>query len=198
MKMLKMPDVLYEIDNFHGSNNDTLTDMCDGSVFKNHPLFKNDKQGIQVIAYFDEVELCDPLGSSTKKHKLGCIFFTLGNIHPKFRSQLKCIFVAAVASNIVIQKHGMNLFLRPLVESLQKLANMGLTVSIRGRDRNFKVGTLAFLADTLAAHSLGGFKGSMSLLVVYAVHVWQQQKKYRLSFLIPTTNCELLVNIKVK
>ncbi len=47
-----------------------------------------DSEVLQIIAYFDEIEL---LGSSTKKHKLGCLFFTLGNVHPKFRSQLKSL-----------------------------------------------------------------------------------------------------------
>ena len=136
--------------------------MCDGSVFKTHPLFSTDKQSIQIIAYFDEVELCNPLGSSTKKHKLGCLFFTVGNLHPRFRSKLKCIFVAAVASNLVIRKHGINLFLRPFVKSMQVMGERGITVSVDGKNHLFKVGLLAVLADTLAAHALGGFKESMS------------------------------------
>lgn len=89
-------------------------------------------------------------------------FFSIGNLRQKFRSRLKCIFVAAVATNPVIQKHGMNLFLRPFVESMLMLSNNGLSVSIQGKPRHFKVSLLAFLADTLAAHSLGGFKESMS------------------------------------
>lgn len=153
---------MHEIEHFHGSCNNVFTDMCDGSVFKTHPLFSMNKQAIQIIAYFDEVELCNPLGSSTKKHKLGCVFFTIGNLRPKFRSRLKCIFVAAVASNVIISKHGMNLFLRPFVESMKLLSNNGLTVSINGKDRHFQVGMLTVLADTLAAHALGGFKESMS------------------------------------
>ena len=161
-KLLQMPDILHQIDSFHGSDTSTLTDICDGSVFKTHPLFHVDKKAVQIVAYFDEVELCNPLGSSSKKHKLGCIFFTLGNLHPRFRSKLKCIFVAAIATNPVIQKHGMNLFLQPFVQSMQTLSENGLTVQICGESRLFKVNLLAFLADTLAAHALGGFKGSMS------------------------------------
>ena len=161
-KLLQMPDIVHEVDHFHGSDNDVLADMCDGSVFKTHPLFQVDKHAIQVIAYYDEVELCNPLGSNTKKHKLGCIFFSIGNLRPKFRSRLKCIFVTAIATNVVIQKHGMNAFLKPFVESMKTISNQGLTVLINGIERHFKVGLLAFLADTLAAHALGGFKGSMS------------------------------------
>lgn len=105
-KLLQMPDILSEIENFHGPKDKTLRDMCDGSLFHSHPHFSTDKRAIQLIAYFDEVELCNPLGSSTKKHKLGCIFFTIGNIRQQFRSWLKCIFVASVASTPVIRKHG--------------------------------------------------------------------------------------------
>ncbi len=161
--MLKSaPDVVSEIEQFHGSNEETMRDMCDGSVFKEHPVFKGDNKAIQIIAYYDEIELCNPLGSSTKKHKLGCLFFSIGNVHPRFRSQLKCIFVAAIGSNMVIRRHGLSLFLKPFVESISALSEKGLTVCLNDTTRVYKVGLLAVLADTLAAHALGGFKESMS------------------------------------
>lgn len=90
-KLLKMPDIVKEIECFHGSESDVLKDMCDGSIFQSHLCFSIDKKAIQIIAYFDEIELCNPLGSSTKKHKLGCIFFSIGNLRPQFRSWLKCM-----------------------------------------------------------------------------------------------------------
>ncbi len=128
-----------------------------GSVYNTHPIFSEDTEALQIIAYYDEIELCNPLGSSTKIHKLGCLFFTLGNVHPKFRSQLKSIFVAAIGSNVVIRRHGLNLFLEPFVESMKTLSKNGLKVLFKGECRVFKVGLLAILADTLAAHALGGF-----------------------------------------
>ena len=161
-KLLQFSDVRREIESFHGSEDDTLSDICDGAVFKTHPLFSSDKQAIQIIAYFDEIELCNPLGSSVKKHKLGCLFFTIGNFHPSFRSRLKSIFLVAIASHLVIRKHGINLFLKPFVKSMQEMGSNGLTVAIGAKDCVFQVGLLAVLADTLAAHCLGGFKESMS------------------------------------
>ena len=68
--------------------------------------------------YYDDLEMCNPVGSHTKKHKLGryylslivkaiftllslCVgidiasagvfYFILGNLHPKYRSKLKSI-----------------------------------------------------------------------------------------------------------
>ncbi len=160
-RLLQASDVLKEILHFYGSKDNVLRDMCDGSVYKQHPLFSCDEASIPIIGYYDEVELCNPLGSSSKKHKVGCLFFSIGNLHPQFRSQLKCIFVAGFVRNTVIKRH-LNLFLRPFVESIAKLSKDGLKISIKGEERVFKVSLLAMLADTLAAHALGGFKESMS------------------------------------
>lgn len=90
-------------------NNGLLEDFCDRDLFRVHPLFSCDPYALQVIAYFDELEVCNPLGSHIKKHKLG-LFFCLGNIHPKIRSSLKAINLMAVASTTVIDKYGLNEF----------------------------------------------------------------------------------------
>ncbi len=52
------------------------------------------------------------------------------------------------------------MFLR-FVESIISLFKNGLDISFEGK-RNYKVGLLAFLADNLGAHFIGGFKESMS------------------------------------
>ena len=48
-----------------------LADYCDGTVFWSHPLFSLDPQALQIIVYYDDCEVCNPLGSKAKKHKLG-------------------------------------------------------------------------------------------------------------------------------
>ena len=73
-----------------------------------HTLFSSDPHALQIIAYFDELEVCNPLGSHVKKHKLGLVFFSLGNIHPKLRSSLKAINLVTVASSTMIDKYGIN------------------------------------------------------------------------------------------
>ena len=45
--------------------------MCDGSLYKNHPLFAAHPDALQIILYYDDLEVCNPLGSNTKKHKIG-------------------------------------------------------------------------------------------------------------------------------
>ena len=52
-------------------NDGLLGDFCDGSLFKNHPVFRLDPLAIQLILYFDEIEPGNPLGSHHGIHKLG-------------------------------------------------------------------------------------------------------------------------------
>lgn len=55
----------------HSRHDGLLGDFCDGSVYKNHALFTADIQTLEIIAYYDDAEVCNPLGSRAKKHKLG-------------------------------------------------------------------------------------------------------------------------------
>ena len=55
----------------HMRKDGLLGDFCDGSLFRSHPLFQNSTEALQIITYFDEVEVCDPLASHSGVHKLG-------------------------------------------------------------------------------------------------------------------------------
>ena len=48
-----------------------LSDCCDGSKYKSHPLFYVIPQALQICLYYDELEVCNPLGSKRTKHKIG-------------------------------------------------------------------------------------------------------------------------------
>ena len=48
-----------------------------------HPLFSTEKNALQIIGYYDELEVVNPIGSYVSRHKLCCLFFTIGNIQPQ-------------------------------------------------------------------------------------------------------------------
>ena len=148
--------------NPHASKNGTLHDYCDGEHFKTHTLFGSNPQALQIIAYYDELEVVNPIGSYVKKHKLGCLSFLLGNIRPLYRSSLKAHYLISVAKHGDIVKYGIDKVLQPFVEELKVLYCDGINVCVNGQEVTFYGGLLAFLADNLAAHSIGGFKESMS------------------------------------
>lgn len=160
-QLLSHRDILHELD-IDRQNGELLTDYCDGTLYKEHPLFGSDPHSLQIVAYYDDLEVCNPIGSYVHTHKLGCLFFTLGNIRPQYRSSLKAIFLLGIAKSQDIKEYGIDAFLEPFVEDLKSLYLDGLTIDCLGQMRTVYGGLLAFLADTLAAHAVGGFKESMS------------------------------------
>ena len=143
-------------------DSELLKDTRDGTVYKCHPVFSQNHNALQIIPYYDKIEPCNPLGSHAKFHKLECLFFTLGNIPAKFRSQLKCIFLVSIATSPIIEKHGIDELLNPFVRDMRELVENKLKLVIDGKVREYDVGLLALLADNLGAHQVGGFKESMS------------------------------------
>ena len=157
-------DYRAEIENSHQSTTPLICDYCDGSTFQEHDLFSTHPKALQIIAYYDKLEVVNPIGTYVKKHKLGCLFFTLGNVRPRFRSVLKAINLLGVVKHedIKDERIGIDSFLAPFVKDLKELYCEGVTVALNGKSQTFFGGLLAFLADNLAAHVLGGFKESMS------------------------------------
>ena len=185
-RLLQDKTVQEEINNFprrkHPSDSDILEDVCDGSRFKEHPLFSVNPRALQIIAYYDELEVCNPLGAHIKKHKLGVVFFTLGNLHPKYRSSYRAINLVAIANSTIVQKHGLNKILRPFIEDINHLSTVGMKVSFQGHEEVFKGALLTFLADNLAANELGGFKLSFSFSYRYCRCCMMPREKLTSSF----------------
>lgn len=160
--LLSVHEIQAEVLNPHPADGNKLSDFCDGSIFKSHPLFGTDPNALQIIGYYDEIEVVNPIGSYVSKHKLGCFFFTLGNVRPRYRSALKAINLVAVGKHKDICKYGMDTFLSPFVDDLKALYCDGITIAIGSETHTYFGALLAFLADNLAAHAVGGFKESMS------------------------------------
>ena len=57
----------------HQRGDEYVGDFCDGKLYKEHELFRHHPQALQIIAYFDEVEVCNPLAGHAGVHKLGIV-----------------------------------------------------------------------------------------------------------------------------
>ncbi len=62
---------ILQVHNPHPTDDDTICDFCDGEDFKNHELFGQNAHALVLHCYFDEFQVTNPLGSKTKRHKLG-------------------------------------------------------------------------------------------------------------------------------
>ena len=107
----------------------SLNDFCDGQVYRDHPLFSSDPTALQIIGYYDDIEVCNPLGSSAKKHKLSIFLFSLGNLHPKYRSSLKCMYLFAVAKANDVSTYTTDAILSPFISDVKVLATSGVSVA---------------------------------------------------------------------
>lgn len=57
--------------NSHSLPGNRLGDYCDGRLFLCSELFRDNPCALQIQLYYDEAEVCNPIGSKSKKHKLG-------------------------------------------------------------------------------------------------------------------------------
>ena len=55
----------------HSSDDQIMRDVCDGSIFTTNSILCEDERALQLIAYYDEFTLTNPLGYRAKKYKIG-------------------------------------------------------------------------------------------------------------------------------
>lgn len=104
--------------------------------------------------------MCNPLGISQKKHKITAVYWVLANVPPQFRATLKSIYLAVLCKAVDVKKYGYEAVLEPLLTDLVQLEEEGLFIPVFGKKiRGTIVGVVA---DSLGAHSIGGFLENFS------------------------------------
>lgn len=71
LKILCCVCVVQVMNSHRQVSSNCLSDFCDGRSYGQHPLFSTDPVALQLMLYYDELELCNPLDSRRKKHKIG-------------------------------------------------------------------------------------------------------------------------------
>ena len=161
--LLKHEDILAQVLQDHTSQDGILRDFCDGYVFKHNPLFQQHRNALQIELYYDDFTITNPIGTHSRKYKLSAVYFRLGNLHPKYRSQLDNIQLLALAQyHSVVAQHGLAALLKPVIDDIQILEREGIEIECQGQVHHF-FGTVSFVAaDNLGAHALGRFYENFS------------------------------------
>ena len=86
-------------------------------------------------------------------------YYTLGNIRPKYRSQLKSIQLWAIVKRPIINKYGINAILEHFMTDLAELEkDNGYVFTLNHTRRSFR-GTISFISgDNLGVQEVSGFK----------------------------------------
>lgn len=146
----------------HRSTDGKMYDYCDGDHFANHKLYKTHPNGLQIQIYFDDLETVNPLGSKTKIHKMGAVYFSLRNLSPEYNSSLANIHLCLLFNSIDREKYGFAKIFEPLLDDIKVLEMQGIDILIRGETHTVYGTVCLFTADNLACHALCGYAESFS------------------------------------
>jgi len=153
-KLLSCPEVLCEVQQCSESSTEFCYDICDGEFIRSHPLYAGDPNFLKFLLFCDDLELCNPIGSHTKIHKITVWYWLLLNIPPMYRSRLPVIQLLGIAKSAHVKQFGMDKMLADFCDGMTKLAS-GVALPGLG----VKTGALVVVvADTPAANQIGGFK----------------------------------------
>ena len=103
-------------------------------------MFQSNKCALQLNLYYDELEICNPLGSRRKIHKLGnndtqlmtftlvcschyqgAFYYMLGNLKPSLRSSTNTIQLLVLAKYTTVAQFGIDRLLEPAIKDIKKL-----------------------------------------------------------------------------
>ena len=129
----------------------------DGTFYKTNELFSGSDLTIALSLYVDDFEICNPLGTSRKKHKITAVYWVLADVPSLLRSELNSILLAILCKAEDVKTFGYSAVLEPL--SLCHCSNTGLYIPALGR--RVKGTVFSVVADNLGAHSIGGLVESI-------------------------------------
>lgn len=162
--VLSNPVILAEVNATSPSTDGVKRRYCDGAQFREHPLFTVCPDALQIALFFDEYEVTNPIGAKRGIHKLGALYYTLQNIHPKLNSTLPNIHLLSLFHSLDLAKYGFKLILQPFLHELAELeSDHGMDIRLPDGTVMQKRGTLVQIpADNLGGNALGGFVESFS------------------------------------
>ena len=159
---LNNSEVKYYLDNDHFSPDDINEDICDGELFSNHPLYQAYPRALQILLYYDDLEMTNGLGSHITKHKCAMMYWTIANIPPYMRSKWSSLNLLGICKTSILIRHGLKPFLSDFISTLKDLGNEGITLTIQNENRQFRGTLIAVLGDHPASCFLAGLKQSPS------------------------------------
>ena len=132
-----------------------INDLRDGIAFQDSAFFKSNPGAFAAHFYSDAVEVSNPLGWAKGRHKIVQVFYTISQIPRCQRSQIDRMMLCMVFKDSHIKKYGYKTIYKKLVDDL-KVLEAGIKVDFPV-EREVRMGLLAYSADNLEAHGLGGF-----------------------------------------
>lgn len=141
-----------------GRKSETYEDVWSGTEVLNNPVFiEHEGKILGFQFYYDDSELGNPLGSAKGKNKMGFSYWSLVNLPPHLRSNLRSIQLLGVVSPTLLKKYGVGAFLRPFLDDMARFQS-GISLNVRGEQRVWYGVVINCVGDMPASNFVGGWK----------------------------------------
>ena len=123
-KLFQMPSALDSILTYmHSLSTDfeNISNIIQGSLYKNICLKFPRKKVMPVGVYFDEWEANTAIGPHAGVHKMGSVYISLLCVPPEFRSKLENIFLALLFLSNDFEEQGPQTAFAPLIQQFKEL-----------------------------------------------------------------------------
>lgn len=111
---------------------------------------------LPILAYEDAFEVCNPIGSAKRKHKLSAVYYTLAFLPPQLRSKRKFHFLSSLCNDKHRKDRGYGKMFESLISELNSFNENPITI---GEYKCFPK-LFVFCGDNLSSNSLCGLQGS--------------------------------------
>jgi hypothetical protein len=155
--LIKNNEIMQQVLNPPAGKPQIISNLSDGSLFKNHPVYQAHGTALQIILYSDEF-VVNPLGPNATKHKNLAFYFTIDNLSSNYKSYKDVIQFLALCNSNHIKKHGLKAVADVIFADVNILEQEGIELC-NSTQKNY--GSIAYIAgDNLNSHMIGGFNSS--------------------------------------
>ena len=80
-----------------------------------HGTYPFQDKTLYYLLYLDGLEICNPLGSKAKMHKIVAVYYVIMNIPYSYRQKMDAVNILAICPQTVLTSVTMEVFARSLV-----------------------------------------------------------------------------------
>jgi len=140
----------------------TYTDYRNGMLVRRQGT--NADNILNILLYFDEIELCNPLGSRAGNHKLGMVYLLVKDLPAIFSSKLEHIHPITIVKSSDVKRYGVSACFSHIVAELSSLWESGMRIRLVDTNclREIKIRMSQLTGDNLGIHQVLGLNESFS------------------------------------